>query len=129
MIRIQKATSNEVFLTLTELSTLDSPVYLFLFINDQTGDEYTFIANDVSVYEDRYNKFVIVETDNPNNLDGEVYLPLAGFYSYQVFEQVSTTNLIPPNSEPVEKGKVIVVGAAETTYIHDNTSDNIVYNP
>lgn len=116
-------------MTLTELSTLDGPVYLFLFICDQTKEEFTFIAQDESLYSDRYNEFTILETVNPDNLVGEVRLPVQGYYSYKVWEQESTTNLVPPDTDPIEVGKVRVTGDADTDYIHEYSPDNTVYNP
>lgn len=129
MIQIQQTTSNEVFLTLTELSTLESPVYLFQFICDQSKEEFTFIAADESEYTDRYNKFTIIEKVNPDNLEGEVRLAIKGYYTYKVWEQVSTTNLDPPDTDPLEQGKVRVAGTSDTVYTHDYPTETTVYNP
>lgn len=128
MIQIAQTTSNEVYLTLTELSTLENPVYLFQFICDQTQQGFTFIAEDTSAYTDRYNKFIIIEKVNPNNLLGEVRLAVEGYYSYKVWEQVSSTNLVAPTTTPLELGKVKVTGTAEVTYTHEYSPNNIVYN-
>ena len=118
-------------LTLTEKSTLTNPDYLFVFQSDETRDLYKFIAADTSTYTDRYNLFAIVETStNPDPLDGEVELPLVGFYTYTIYEQNSTTNLDPDLATGVvEVGKVQVIEAASSdSVLTNNNNVNYVYN-
>ena len=116
MISIIKASSNNVCLTLTEKTTIANPIYLFSFTNPQSGDNKTFLSADISIYTDRYNEFVIIETStNPDNLIGEVTLTLESYWNYEVYAQTSTTNLIVADAiELVEKGKVYVVPAVVT---------------
>jgi hypothetical protein len=60
----------------------------------------------------------------------EVYLPLNGFYSYEIYEQTSPTNLnYTLSTGIVEEGKVKVIGTASSTTAYDNqTKINIIYN-
>jgi hypothetical protein len=128
MIQITKGIANTVVLTLKEKTTLTNPKYLFVFKNDQSNVDNKFIADDISTYPDRYNKFVVTEkTSSPNPLTGEVTLSLDGFYTYTIYEQTSSTNLNPANAtKVVETGKVQVfaTAAADHTYSPDS---NITY--
>lgn len=131
MIQITKASVNNIALTLTEKCTLTNPNYLFVFQSDETRDSYKFIAADTSTFKERYNLFAITETDtNPDNLDGEVTLPLVGFYKYTVYEQASGTNLDPSLATGVvEVGKVQVVTTPNSDSTLTNTNNiNYVYN-
>lgn len=132
MIQINKSTVNTVVLTLTELATLASPKFLFEFKSDQNNSPIYFIAADVSSYKERFNKFLIEETATENLLIGKVLLSLTGFYSYRVFEQLSTTNLNPSlcdNLKPLETGKALVIGTSAVKYEHTYNPTIVVYNP
>lgn len=111
MIWIVQGESNIVAITLTEKCTLESPFFLFRFVNDESNIEYTFIAEDTSDFPERYNKFTIVETASPDTLDGEVHLPNAGFHHYYIYEQASDSNLdYTLATSLVEVGKMKVPG-------------------
>jgi hypothetical protein len=132
MIQLTKNQSNTAYFTLSELTTLEGPYFLFKFTCDQSKVSQYFIAEDESLYPDRYNKFTITETSTPDPLQGEVTLSVAGYYSYEVYEQASSTNLDPEeadNTTPIEVGKVKVIGSADTVYVHNYPDTNIVYNP
>ena len=131
MIQITKGTTNNVALTLTEKCTLTSPYYLFVFQSDETRNLYKFIAADTSTHPDRYNLFAIVETDSsPDPLDGEIELPIVGFYKYKIYEQTSSTNLDPALATGiVEVGKVQVIDTPAADDKLNNTNNiNYVYN-
>jgi hypothetical protein len=104
MIRLNLG-SNVVVLTLSEKITISSPNFLFEFINNQTQIKYYCIASDTSLYPERYNKFnIIVKTTTPSPLVGEIQIPLGDEYTYNVYEQVSSTNLVPTGLNVVENG-------------------------
>jgi hypothetical protein len=52
MIYIEKGTVNQIILTLTEVSTLPTPYYLFVFQNemDLLSAPITFFTADISAY-------------------------------------------------------------------------------
>lgn len=129
MILIQKGSSNNVVVTLTEKTTILNPTYLFEFKNDQSKASQYFISADISTQKERYNEFVVTEKASPNNLLGEVSLEITGDYTYAIREQASSTNLDPELSgDIVEVGKVRVIGTAETYYKYDGQSQtNAVY--
>ena len=87
--------ANEVILTLTEKVTISNPVFLFALSSIQTNATVYFMAQDVSQYKERYNKFTWTIMNNPNNNVGEFNLPIEGLYSYKVY-QLSTPSLTPP---------------------------------
>jgi hypothetical protein len=102
--------SNNVALTLTESTTISNPKYLFQFINDTSLEEVIFIASDTSNFKERYNLFVIqlVAKNAINLLNGQIYLSDNGYWSYNVYEQASASNLnVEDSGALVETGKVL----------------------
>lgn len=105
MIVLSKNTTNtNIAITLTELSELSNPNYLFEFINSTSLVKYYCISEDLSDFKERYNKFTIVEgIDDP--LNGSLILGEYGFYRYNVYEQ-NGTSLDPTGLNVVEVGKM-----------------------
>lgn len=132
MVLIEKGQANTVTVTVTEKTTIESPTYLFSFTNDLTGLVKTCISENTSTATERYDRFVITEkTSSPNNLIGEITLTNEGFWSYKIYAQESTTNLIPADAdELVEQGKARITGTAnaETEYTNTDTDEIKVYN-
>lgn len=115
MILINKNSNNTVVLTLKEKS-ITGGYFLFNLVNDITKNAVNFIAPDISLYQDRYNEFVITETTGTNILtSGTITLSPTGTWTYRVYEQSSNTNLNPllaDNQTPLEEGIVKVVGTS-----------------
>lgn len=112
MILINKATANDAIFTLEEKRTLTSPTFLFRFIHDSTNTEKIFIAANTSSFVRRFNRFTIEETSTEDLTDGKVSLK-DGFHVYEIYEQLSTTNLkinLVDNPVPLEVGRVRVIG-------------------
>lgn len=129
MFYLTQGQANTVILTLTEKSVLTNPYYLFCITNDQLNSPSYFIASDTSIYKDRYNQFSITEKSNPNPLNGEVSLPIAGDYHYTVYEQTSATNINPAQSGGiVETGRLTVTGSSSSTPAYTGTTTNTAYN-
>lgn len=117
MLVVQKGQNNEWTLTLNELTTLTNPNYLFKLTSEYTNQVKIFIAFDTSNYPDRYNTFLITESSNEILTSGTVELNPTGQWLYEVYEQVSSTNLnvsACDNTTPIEKGKVLVLGDTVT---------------
>ena len=128
---ITQGNSNTIRVSLAELQTLASPTFLLEFINDSSQSSVTCISADVSAFPKRYNEFVVVEKASPVALSGEVELNPVGFYTYNVYEQTSTTNLEPSLADKLlETGTCRVVfdgdrhATAFTTY--QNPADSQV---
>ena len=106
MIYINKDEVNSIVLTLTEVSTLSNPYYLFVFQNEMNPEStpILFTTPDISAYPERFNQF---ELDEPVDVD-----LMKGQYSYSVYE-----SLIPPTSIQdttgvvIEEGRMVVSGA------------------
>lgn len=118
MIHLTKAQTNTIVLTLTEKQLLTSPNYLFVFTNRSTNCEVSFIklyANDTSLYKDRFNEFsVVTNTYFKNELEGQ--------YTYEVYEQASTSNTNPSGLNKLETGIMWLLGTA-MTYNQYTTTD------
>ena len=131
MIVVIDNMQNDVVVTLTEKRTLQSPYYLFRFVNDLSKSEYLCIAADISSYPSRYNEFIIKTMVNtPNPLVGEIKPIGYGFYHYYIYEQTSATNLDYTQATTLlEVGKMnfITPAQAKITYAGNNTPKK-VYN-
>ena len=106
MIYINKGEVNNIVLTLSEVSSLTNPFYLFVFQNEMNTEStpILFATADISAYPERYNQFLL---DEP--VDVEL---VKGQYSYFVYE-----SLIPPvtiedtTGNIIEEGRMVVSGA------------------
>jgi hypothetical protein len=125
MILINKNSSNEVVLTLSERTSITSPTYLFEFINDSTKQTKVFISQDLSINKERNNLFNIIETATEVPLTGRVSLTI-GDWKYNIYQQASTTNLVVANASGlVENGRVEVKGIE--TDLNEFTGEQTTY--
>ena len=95
---------SDTLVTLTESTTLTSPYYLFVFTNVSTKVQYKINVNstsDNSDYPDRINVFSF----NTITLFASAQ---AGQFSYEVYEQASSTNLDSSGLNLVECGKMLL---------------------
>ena len=85
MIYIKKDEVNQIILTLTEVSTIPNPYYLFVFQNemDKLSAPITFYTADSSAYPERFNQFLL---DEPVDLE-----LVKGQYTYQIYESYTTS--------------------------------------
>jgi len=116
MIYFDKNSINKITLTLTEKAILNSPNYLFVFKSRNSNDIIKFVvlnSADISTAKIRCNIF---------NINGASYFSnaLVGEYTYEVYEQVSTTNTdISLTSGLLENGQMTLSDSSEfsfTTY-------------
>jgi len=118
MIHLTKGETNIIVMTLTEKQLLTNPNYLFVFTNRSSNCEIKFIqlyAADTSLYKDRYNEFSIVtNTSFKNQLEGQ--------YTYEVYEQASTTNLDITGLNKLETG-IMWLSGSTLTYNTYTTTD------
>ena len=129
MIRLNLG-SNVVVLTLSEKITIASPNFLFEFINNQTQIKYYCISADLSLYPERYNKFtIVVKTTTPSSLVGEIQIPLGDEYTYNVYEQVSSTNLDPTGLTVVENGLMTYDKIITSRVEQESTLTRKAYEP
>lgn len=99
---------SETIVTLNESTTIANPYYLFIYTNVSTKVQYKIIVNstsDTSAYPDRINIYNFNTITLFQNAQ-------AGQYSYDVYEQQSSTNLNPSGLNLVECGKMLLNPAA-----------------
>ena len=91
----------------------------------------TFIlASDLSGYTDRFNKFVITESATEVLTSGTVTLKPTGIWNWEVYEQISSTNLnvnAADNQVPLESGQAKVTGTVDTIKIFDAQTKEYKY--
>jgi hypothetical protein len=118
MIHLTKGETNIIVMTLTEKQLLTNPNYLFVFTNRSSNCEVKFIklnATDTSLYKNRYNEFSIVtNTYFKNQLEGQ--------YTYEVYEQASSTNLDITGLNKLETG-IMWLSGSTLTYNTYTTTD------
>ena len=118
MIHLTKGQTNTIILTLTEKQLLTNPNYLFVFTNRSSNSVISFIklnATDTSLYKDRFNAFSIVTDTYFNGT-------LEGQYTYEIYEQASTSNTNPTGLNKLETGIMWLLGTT-LTYNQFTTTD------
>lgn len=101
--------NNIACLTLSEKTTIENAYYLFELINDQTKEVLRVVLTDTSGNKERINLFNLSFTLNKK-----------GFYKYNVYEQASSTNVIPNGLKLVDNGKLLA---------YENESELTAYSP
>jgi hypothetical protein len=118
MIHLTKGETNTIVMTLTEKQLLTNPNYLFVFTNRSSNNIIKFVvlnASDVSQYKDRYNEFSIVTNTN-------FATALEGQYTYEVYEQTSTSNTNITGLNKLETG-IMWLSGSTLSYNQFTTTD------
>lgn len=124
MISIAKGTANAVTVTLTEVGTASH--YLFQFTSKVTNESVYCVADDTSPYQQRYNRFTITETANPDATDAEVEMNPTGQWEYFIYANTNGTNLNPSGLTLLEQGMCIVSGTSTTIPTYAGQDDTFV---
>ncbi len=118
MIHLTKGQTNTIILTLTEKQLLTAPNYLFVFTNRSSNNVIKFVVlntADLSLYKDRYNEFSIVTNTSFSSA-------LEGQYTYEVYEQASSSNTNPTGLNKLETG-IMWLSGSTLTYNQYTTTD------
>ena len=118
VITLIKGQIQNIYLTLTEKETISSPNYLFVFEQRSTNTEVKFVltnAKDLSLYKDRYNKFLL-------NVNQYFLSKLNGQYTYSVYQQTSATNTSTTGLVLLESG-IMMLQDDENVYTEYTTKD------
>ncbi len=118
MIHLTKGQTNTIILTLTEKQLLTAPNYLFVFTNRSSNNVIKFVVlntADLSLFKDRYNEFSIVTNTNFSSA-------LEGQYTYEVYEQASSSNTNPTGLNKLETG-IMWLSGSTLTYNQYTTTD------
>ena len=108
-IVINKGTVNGVVATLSERSKLINPFYLFVFTSKfSTSKDEKKTSVQSSFSNSRYDLLLIEEINQPDALQGQIYL-LEGEWSYKVYEsETQTLNVEDTTGEIIQQGLIIV---------------------
>ena len=125
MLQITRGANNTLILTLTEKTTLTSPYYLVKMVSRSSRGVKRFIlAADQSSFTDRFNKFTLTETSGTEILtSGTVTLQPTGWWEYDIYEQLSSTNLdetLSDNKIAIEDGLARVTGTEDINKFYDS---------
>lgn len=118
MIQLTKGVTQFMYLTLTEKELLVNPNYLFVFRSRSTNTEVKFVLlnnTDISLFKDRYNKFSLVTNTYFNT-------SLIGQYTYEIYEQASSSNTNPTGLNMLESG-IMMLNEAATIFTSYQTTD------
>jgi len=118
MIQLTKGVTQFMYLTLTEKELLVNPNYLFVFRSRSTNTEVKFVLlnnTDISLFKDRYNKFSLVTNTYFNT-------SLIGQYTYEIYEQASSSNTNPSGLNMLESG-IMMLNEAATIFTSYQTTD------
>lgn len=110
MLVITKGLQSDIMVTLQDSITLLNPYYLFVFTNISTKEELKVIVNSADDKSNFPNRINVFEIDNDLFEDLQT-----GQYIYEVYEQLSSTNVITTGLNLVENGRMILKAVGETT--------------
>jgi hypothetical protein len=119
MLKILKDSTSILIVTVTELTTVSPVYYLFEFEHEQSFLKYYCILDNISLATERYDEFELVDGVDLN-------FDYDGYYTYRIYQQISSTNLDPLLSDGlVEEGRahVYVIDSPSNEY-----NENITFN-
>lgn len=135
MLIITQGRLNVLVTTLTEKKVNATKIYLIELVQSQENKKFYCVNTDVSISPNRYNQFCVYENSGisgtTNPLNGQILLPLAGFYYYNVYENPLSV-LSPTGLHQVETGKCLVIAnkvLINPTYVSNANQQEIVFNP
>lgn len=113
MIYIEQGVVNQIVLTLTEVTTVPTPHYLFAFTNEMNTLSVTqlFTTADTSSYPERYNLFILDEPVDITLLQGQ--------FIYQIYQSsvpyVLPLTIAQTTGVVIEEGRMVVSGPVGTS--------------
>jgi len=122
MIILTKGDIKDLLFTGSESALLTNPYFLFVFTNRVTQEIVKFVATNSSTTL-RYDKFTFEVNDY--FVDSET-----GFWTYDIYEQTSSTNLIITGLNKVENGYMYLNPAIvfEPVIYNEQSNTFITYN-
>lgn len=121
MLKLQRNATTTFVVTVTELTTISNPEYLFEFIEEQTDESLFCILANTSTETERFDEFSITDGSDVN-------FSIDGFYTYKIYEQTNGSgNLDPTGLTMVETGRahVYVTDADPNEYTNDNETSTV----
>jgi hypothetical protein len=102
MLNISRNSNTTIYFTGTEQAALTNPFWLIVF--SKSGTEAKAVYTDISTHKSRYNK-VVINSSIFANLDD-------GIWSYDIYEQASSSGTSTAGKNKVESGFMTLRGAA-----------------
>ena len=130
---IKRGKNNVLVFTLNEKKTLANPYNLVRMESRTSRAVKRFILPaEQSGFTERFNQFTITETSGAEILtSGVITLKPTGFWDYNIYEQLSSTNtdeLLSDTKASMETGIVKVTGAEDTqSYYNKQDKENKFY--
>ncbi len=121
MLIIAKSGTTPLIVTVTELTTIANPNYLFEFIHEQSFKSYVCILSNISSSTERYDEFILI--------DGiDVDFEYNGSYLYNIYQQTSAINTDVNNTDGiVETGRAEVIEAAAANIFYESPIEFNIY--
>ncbi len=121
MLIIAKSGTTPLIVTVTELTTIANPNYLFEFIHEQSFKSYVCILSNISSSTERYDEFILI--------DGiDVDFEYNGSYLYNIYQQTSAINTDVNNTDGiVETGRAEVIEAAAADIFYESPIEFNIY--
>lgn len=128
MLKITKGSASSIYPTFTELMTNSSNWIMIKLESEMLknrDEQYFLLKSNISLFTQRYDKYIITETSDLNILDPEnaiISVPLTGFYIYTAFEVPFSTIFLGADTDiikQVETGRLKVVGEDDDITLDD----------
>lgn len=129
-LTIQKNQINNIFVTVTEKTTVSPAHYLMsLYSNDNHSTKVIRFSGDNSVNSVRWNQFTIEEVPlaSENLEQAKVNLIQGGTYDYVIYQTTGTTGTSIVNLTSVESGLLRVSGGTQSSSIYNNSNQIITF--
>jgi hypothetical protein len=122
MIVITKGEYKNIYFTGSESALLSNPYFLFIFTNRVTQEVVKFVVTNTSTTL-RYDVFTL-------DVDSIFLNSETGMWTYEIYEQSSSTNTDPTGLNQVEDGYMYLNSAIvfEPTTYNEQSNTFITYN-
>jgi len=130
MLKITKNSINELYVTVTENTTLDPAYYLMsLYSKDNVDTRVVRFSGDSSTNTQRWNIFSLEETTAANEdlEDAKINLIAGGQYDYVIYETSAPTGTSITNAGVVEKGLLKVENPANSGSTYSDSNNIITF--
>jgi hypothetical protein len=129
MLVINKGEINYLVVSVSQHKTISNPYYLFSFEHIMSKEKVRFYAQNVSVYNNRYDEFRFIE-GTPQNLTAStptITFQYEGMYYYSVYEMASSGTTNPQFAvSKLEEGRAVIYDncVPATYYQYDSGNEN-----
>jgi hypothetical protein len=128
MINLINGEVNTAVFTLDELTSLKNCHYLFEFKNILTNELIYFTCPDISMYKNRYNKFIITLINDINQIDlmNGIIKVLSNRHAYNIYD----TDILDTEDTDINILKEHKINIIETglVTILDTVNPDLIYN-